>query len=221
MGFVDILVIIVLILGGITGAKNGFFKQTVVLVGTIICFLLAWFLKNPIANFMSYNFPFFSFDGLESLNIVFYQLTAFLVLLALFAAVLVVLTKITGVFEKILKFTIILGIPSKILGFIVGLIETYIIVFAILFFAKQPIFNQEIFEDSKLTPVIVNSSPGLSNIVSNMNESLKDIFIIAKDYEDNHDKNSTNKQIIDSLLKHKVIDKDYVDKLVKKGKIKY
>ena len=221
MGFVDILVIIVLILGGITGAKNGFFKQTVVLVGTIICFLLAWFLKNPIANFMSYNFPFFSFNGLESLNIVFYQLTAFLVLLALFAAVLVVLTKITGVFEKILKFTIILGIPSKILGFIVGLIETYIIVFAILFFAKQPIFNQEIFEDSKLTPVIVNSSPGLSNIVSNMNESLKDIFIITKDYEDNHDKNSTNKQIIDSLLKHKVIDKDYVDKLVKKGKIKY
>ena len=221
MGFVDILVIIVLILGGITGAKNGFFKQTVVLVGTIICFLLAWFLKNPIANFMSYNFPFFSFNGLESLNIVFYQLTAFLVLLALFAAVLVVLTKITGVFEKILKFTIILGIPSKILGFIVGLIETYIIVFAILFFAKQPIFNQEIFEDSKLTPVIVNSSPGLSNIVSNMNESLKDIFIITKDYENNHDKNSTNKQIIDSLLKHKVIDKDYVDKLVKKGKIKY
>ena len=221
MGFVDILVIIVLILGGITGAKNGFFKQTVVLVGTIICFLLAWFLKNPIANFMSYNFPFFSFNGLESLNIVFYQLTAFLVLLALFAAVLVVLTKITGVFEKILKFTIILGIPSKILGFIVGLIETYIIVFAILFFAKQPIFNQEVFEDSKLTPVIVNSSPGLSNIVSNMNESLKDIFIITKDYEDNHDKNSTNKQIIDSLLKHKVIDKDYVDKLVKKGKIKY
>lgn len=221
MGFVDILVIIVLIFGGITGAKNGFFKQTVVLVGTIICFLLAWFLKNPIANFMSYNFPFFSFNGLESLNIVFYQLTAFLVLLALFAAVLVVLTKITGVFEKILKFTIILGIPSKILGFIVGLIETYIIVFAILFFAKQPIFNQEIFEDSKLTPVIVNSSPGLSNIVSNMNESLKDIFIITKDYENNHDKNSTNKQIIDSLLKHKVIDKDYVDKLVKKGKIKY
>ncbi len=221
MGFVDILVIIVLILGGITGAKNGFFKQTVVLVGTIICFLLAWFLKNPIANFMSYNFPFFSFSGLESLNIVFYQLTAFLVLLALFAAVLVVLTKITGVFEKILKFTIILGIPSKILGFIVGLIETYIIVFAILFFAKQPIFNQEIFEDSKLTPVIVNSSPGLSNIVSNMNESLKDIFIITKDYENNHDKNSTNKQIIDSLLKHKVIDKDCVDKLVKKGKIKY
>ena len=221
MGFVDILVIIVLVFGGITGAHNGFFKQTVVLVGTIICFLLAWFLKNPIADFLSFNLPFFSFNGLSSLNIVFYQLTAFLALLALFSSILIVLIKITGGFEKILKFTIILGIPSKILGFIVGLIETYIIVFAVLFFVKQPIFSQELIEESKLAPVIVNSSPGLSNIVSDMNQSLKDILIITKNYEDNHDKNSTNKQIIDSLLKHKVITKEYIDKLVKNGKIKY
>lgn len=221
MNFVDILIILVLISGGIAGAHNGFFKQSVVLVGTIICFLLAWFLKNPIADFLSFNLPFFSFNGLKSLNIVFYQLTAFLVLLALFSAVLIVLIKITGIFEKILKFTIVLGIPSKILGFIVGLIETYIIVFAILFFAKQPIFNQELIEESKIAPVIVNSSPGLSNVVSNMNESLKDIFIITKDYEDNKDKDKTNKQVVESLLRHNVINQNYIDKLQKQGKISY
>ena len=221
MGFVDILIIFVLISGGIAGAHNGFFKQTVVLIGTIVCFLLAWFLKNPIADFLSFNLPFFSFDGLSSLNIVFYQLAAFLALLALFTSVLIVLIKITGIFEKILKLTIILGIPSKILGFIVGLIETYIIVFAVLFFVKQPIFSQELIEESKLAPVIINSSPGLSNIVSDMNESLKDILVITKNYEDNHDKDNTNKQIIDSLLKHKVVTKDYIDKIKKQGKIKY
>lgn len=221
MNFVDILVIFVLISGGITGAHNGFFKQSVVLIGTIICFILAWMLKNPIANFLSFNLPFFDFNGLKSLNIVFYQLISFLILLALFSAVLIVLIKITGIFEKILKFTIVLGIPSKILGFFVGLIETYIIVFAVLFFAKQPIFNQELFEESTLTPVIVNSSPGLSNIVGNMNDSLKDIYTITKNYEENKDKNKTNTDIIDSLLKHNVIDKEYIDKLENKGKIDY
>ncbi len=220
MNFVDVLLIIVLLSGGLAGAHNGFFKQSVVLVGTIICFILAWIFKNPIADFLSFNLPFFSFNGLKSLNILFYQLAAFLSLLLLFSAVLIVLIKITGIFEKILKMTIILGIPSKILGFIVGLIETYIIIFAVLFFAKQPIFNQELFEDSTLTPIIVNSSPGLSNIVGNMNDSLKDIYIITKDYDDT-DKEKTNKEIIDSLLKHKVINKNYIDKLEKKGKIKY
>lgn len=221
MNFVDILLLIVLLSGGLAGAHNGFFKQSVVLIGTIICFILAWVLKNPIADFLSFNLPFFSFNGLRSLNILFYQLGAFLALLMLLTAILVVLIKITGVFEKILKMTIILGIPSKILGFVVGLVETYIVIFAVLFFAKQPIFNQELLEESTLTPVIVNSSPGLSNIVSNVNDSLKDIYVINKNYENNKDKDKTNKEIIDSLLKHKVITEDYIDKLEKKGKIKY
>lgn len=221
MGFLDIVIIIVLISGGFAGAKNGFFRQTVVLIGTIICFILAWLFKNPIANFLSFNLPFFEFNGLKALNIVFYQLAAFLLLLILFTAVLVVLVKITGIFEKILKLTIVLGIPSKILGFIVGVIEAYIIIFAVLFFAKQPIFNQELIEESKLSPIIVNSSPGLSNIVSNMNESLKDIYTITKEYENEKNVENTNKEIIDSLLKHKVINEDYIDKLEKKGKIKY
>ena len=98
MNFIDILVIIVLVSGGIAGAYNGFFKQSVILVGTIVCFILAWVLKNPIADFLSFNLPFFSFNGLKSLNIVFYQLAAFLGLLAIFVSILIVLIKITGIF---------------------------------------------------------------------------------------------------------------------------
>lgn len=221
MAFLDILILIVLLSGGIVGAQNGFFKQTVVLVGTIACFIFAWVFKDFIANFLSFNFPFFKFSGLVSLNILLYQLIAFVILFSFCAAVVIVLVKITGIFEKILKMTVVLGIPSKILGFIVGLVEAYVIVFVVLFFVKQPIFNQELVEESKITPVIVNSSPGLSNIVSDMNKSLKEIYVINKDYEDNKNPDVTNKAIIDSLLKHKVINEKYVDKLVKKGKIVY
>lgn len=225
MNIVDVVIIMGLLLGGVTGAKNGFFRQSVVLIGTILCFILAWVFKNPIANFLSFTLPFFNFagpfEGLTSLNIVMYQLIAFLLLLSLFSALLAIIIKATGVFEKILNFTIILGIPSKILGFIVGMIEAYVIIFAVLFFVNQPAVNLEIVKESTFSPKIVNSSPGLSNIVGNMNDAVNDIYDITKDYNINQNTNSFNKKVINSLLEHKVIDKDYLDKLVSKGKINY
>lgn len=225
MNIVDVVIIMGLLLGGVTGAKNGFFRQSVVLIGTILCFILAWVFKNPIANFLSFTLPFFNFagpfEGLTSLNIVMYQLIAFLLLLSLFSAILAIIIKATGVFEKILNFTIILGIPSKILGFIVGVIEAYVIVFVVLFFVNQPAVNLEIVKESTFSPKIVNSSPGLSNIVGNMNDAVNDIYDITKDYNINQNTNSFNKKVINSLLEHKVIDRDYLDKLVSKGKINY
>lgn len=225
MNIVDVVIIMGLLLGGVTGAKNGFFKQSVVLVGTILCFVLAWIFKDFIANFLSYTLPFFNFagpfEGLTSLNIVMYQLIAFMLLLFLFTAVLVVIIRMTGVFEKILKMTIILGIPSKILGFVVGIIEAYVILFAILFFFNQPAFNLEIVDESNLAPKIVNSSPGLSNIVGNMNDAVNDIYDITKSYHVNQNVNSFNRKVINTLLEHEVIDMEYVNKLVSKGKINY
>lgn len=225
MNVIDIIIILCLISAGISGSVNGFFKQSVVLIGTIIAFILSWVFKNPIADFLSYNLPFFSFlgpfEGLTSLNIILYQLIAFMVLLCLFFSVLIILIRITGIFEKVLKMTIFLGIPSKILGFVVGIIEGYIIIFAVLFFLNQPTFNIKVFNDSALVNPIVNSSPGLSNIVGNMNDSIKDVYYITKDYEVNKNVSKTNKQITNSLLKHKVINEEYLNKLREKNKINY
>lgn len=161
------------------------------------------------------------FEGLTSLNIVMYQLIAFMLLLCLFSSLLVIVIKFTGVFEKILNMTIILGIPSKILGFIVGLLEAYVILFAILFFFNQPAFNLKIMNESNMAPKIVNSSPVLSNIVGDMNDAINDIYDITKTYNKNQNKAVFNKRVVDSLLKHEVIDNDYLNKLRQKGKINY
>ena len=222
MKIIDIIILMIILSVAITGGKNGFFKQTVILVGTILSFLLAYLFKDPIANFLSYNLPFFKFkgsiEGLTSLNIVMYQLIAFLLIFVFLIAVVVVLVKITNVFEKILKFTVVLGIPSKILGFIVGILEGYVIVFCALFFLKQPAFNLKILEDSNLAPIIVNSSPILSNVVSKTNDAIDDIYKLVKDYNEN-EKDETNEQIIDILLDYKIINQDYLNKLDEKGKI--
>lgn len=225
MNIIDIIIVVFLLFGGATGASNGFIKQSVVLIGTILCFVLSWYFKDIIANFLSYNLPFFNFagdfEGLTSLNIVLYQLIAFLLLMILFTSVLSILIKVSGVIEKFLNFTIILGIPSKILGFVVGVIEAYVILFVVLFFLYQPVFNIGIINDSKLAPEIVNSSLVLSNVVGDMNDSIKDIYELQKDYSKNKNAKTYNKRVIDILLKHDVIDMEYVQKLKDKGKINY
>ena len=198
MGMFDYIIILVLLFGGAAGARNGFFKQSVVLLGTILCFILAWVLKNPIANFLSFTLPFWNFagplEGLTSLNIVLYQLISFVFLLMLF---------------------------STILAIVVGVIEAYVIVFVILFFLNQPVLDNELVNDSKLRPIILNSSPVLSNIVSDMNEAITDIYDVNKTYSKNKDKNQFNKEVVNILIENNVIDKDYVKKLEQKGKIKY
>ena len=79
MEIVDILILLVILSFGLTGASNGFFKQTVLTVGTILVFVLSYKLKDYIANFLSYRFPFFNFsgpfEGLSTVNIILYQMS--------------------------------------------------------------------------------------------------------------------------------------------------
>lgn len=225
MNIIDVVIIFGLILGGMAGARNGVFKQTTLLIGTILCFVLSWLLKDFIANFLSYTLPFFNFagpfKGLTSLNIVMYQLIAFMILMALFTSVLVVLLKITDGFEKFLKFTVLLGIPSKILGFIVGVLEAYVILFAILFFVNQPAFNFGVVNESHFKDPILTSSPGLSNMVGDMNDAINDIYYITKDYHYSNNSNTFNRRVVNSLLEHNVIDEEYLNELRTRGKIDY
>lgn len=223
MQIVDILIILVILSFGVTGLKNGFFKQTVLTIGTILVFVLSYKFKDYIANFLSYHLPFFNFtgpfEGLTTINIILYQMISFIFVFLLLTSVLVVLLKVTGVFEKILKFTIVLGIPSKILGFIVGLIEGYVVVFIALFFLSQPAVNINIINESKLKPVILNSSPVLSKVVKNTNDTVKELYVLVKDYTKTQDKDSFNKNSIDIMLKNKVITVSYVEELIERNKL--
>ena len=155
MNIVDALIILIILASGVAGFKRGVLKQTVSTVGFIIVVVLAFYLKNPIAEFLSLHFPFFKFSGsfanVTSLNIILYQIISFILVVLLLEVVLGILIRITGIIEKILKYTIILGIPSKILGFVVGIVEGFIITFLLLFFFRQPQFKLDIFEGSKLT----------------------------------------------------------------------
>lgn len=225
MNIVDAIIILLVLAFGAAGFKRGVFKQLVTTVGFVLVVVLAFYLKNPIAEFLSLYLPFFTFGGdfanVTSLNIILYQIISFIVVVVILQSILNILIKITGIIEKILKFTIILGIPSKILGFIVGIVEGFIIVFLALFFLRQPGFNLKIMEDSKLTDPILKSTPLLSQVAGGMVNTFNDLYELGNDYyEQEMDENTLNLKSIDVMLEHKIITPKYVSKLVDAKKIK-
>jgi len=225
MNIVDAIIILLVLACGVVGFKRGVLKQLVSTVGFVIVVVVAFYLKNPIAEFLSLNLPFFSFGDTvvngASFNIILYQLISFILVVIVLESILSILIRVTGIIEKILKFTIILGIPSKILGFIVGIIEGFIIAFLVLFFLRQPGFNLKIFEGSKLTDPILKSTPILSQVAGNFVDTFNDLYELGNDYyEKELDENTLNLNSIDVMLEHKIITPDYVSKLVDANKIK-
>lgn len=223
MGIVDILIIIFILSFGILGSKRGFFKQTVTTVGSILVFVLAYYFKDGVANFLTFNLPFFNFKGeilgLTSLNIIMYQLIAFLLMVLIFSGILAVIIKITGIFEKILRLTIVLGIPSKILGFILGLVEGYVITYIILFILMLPILKIDIINTSSFARPILKSSPVISNIVGTTKDTCLSIYDLVNDYSKDKDKDKFNKEAIRIMLSNNMITKSYVEELINKGKL--
>lgn len=223
MNVIDVVVVLMILCAGVVGFKRGVFKQLVMTVGLLLVYILAFKLKDPLANWLSLNLPFFNFagifEGATSLNIILYQTIAFLIMFSLLMIVFRVILSITGFLEKVLKFTIILAIPSKILGFIVGLIEGYIIMFVVLFILSQPFLKIDVVEQSKFREPILNSSPILSNITSSTNDAIKDIYNLQKNFIDNKNTKYFNEEVVRILLRYDIVSKDYINKLIDKGKI--
>lgn len=224
MSIIDILILLIILLYGIIGMKRGIFKELVITVGWILVFIIAFKLKDPLAEWFSLNLPFFNFGGafkdVTVINVVMYQVLAFFIMYSLLMVVFNVVLYFTGVFEKLLNITIILGIPSKILGFFAGLVEGYVIVFVAIFILSQPFLNIEFFNESKLTTPILTYTPVLGNTVSNVYDSIVEIYDLRQEYSSNSRKDEFNRESVEIMLKDNMVQVDYIEKLVSCGKLK-
>ncbi len=220
MNIVDLIIIVSIVLGAIMGFIRGFFKQTVIFLGTILVVVLAFILKNPLSLIMYQNLPFFKLWGLTSLNILMYEVLAFLIAVAILSLVLGIVISITGIIEKVLKATVILALPSKLLGMVVGVIQSIVILYVILFVVSLPILRIPFVNDSKYAQLILNKTPIISSItndvVNSFNEISKDIVYAGKDMKDAKE---TNTRIVEVLLKNKVTTTDSIKLLADNKKI--
>lgn len=225
MNIVDLIIILLIAFGAFMGFKRGFTRSLVSALGTIVIVILAFFLKNPVSVLLYEHLPFFEFGGLIKgitvLNIALYELLAFVICLAILGIALKVLMLVTTIFEKLLSITIILGIPSKILGAIIGVLQWFIICFIGIYVLSMPMIGIKEIESSKLAPSILKSTPIFSSIIEDTTKVVEEFAALKDKYEDNNiNTNDFNKETLDLFLKYDVVTVDSVDKLVSSNKIK-
>ena len=213
---VDAIIILFLLAGAVLGFKRGAIQTLATLIGTILILIIAYYLKNPLSVFLYTYLPFFKlggiFNGITVINILIYEAIAFLIVLGVLSVLLSVILKITGILSKIVDHSIILTLPSKLIGIAVGFLEAYVFLFVLLFIFSQFSFSNTVLKDSKYTNIILSKTPfttGFKNSYNAFNE-IRDL---------GNNSNNKDYEALNTLLKYDIITTDNAHKLVDNGKI--
>lgn len=225
MNIFDIAIILILIMFGLVGFKKGAIKEAVSLIGIVLVFFIAFSLKGYVGNFLCKYLPFFQFSGslkgMVTINILIYQLIAFLIIYSILFSIYTIILKVSGIFQKLVNMTIILLLPSKIIGFLIALIEGYIITFIVLLVLLIPFKDNTLFNESNLVNKIVYESPIISKSTSNISNSIDEIYILTDEVANEKiSTNDANLKILDVMLKYKVVTPKTVEQLVVLDKLK-
>lgn len=220
---VDIVILLLIGLGAVIGFKHGAVRRLTTFIGTLVIAIIAFKFKNNLSVLMYENLPFFRFGGLikgvEVLNILLYEILAFIIIFLALMLILRILIVISGLVEKILKMTIFLSIPSKILGIFVGALEWYVYLFLILVVISIPMFNLKPYiDDSKLATFMLEDTPILSPLAQTTTDTYTEVYNILKNSK-KEDNIEVNDKIVKILVKNKIVTKDSIEKLVNRGKI--
>lgn len=223
MDITILIILILLIIGGIVGYKRGATRELISLVGIFLVLILSFILKNPVSVFFYKHLPFFNFGGslkgITVVNILFYEFLAFLVVFGLFYLLFRLLILFSNMFEDLLKTTILLGIPSKVIGAVLGVIEVYVYIFLIIVVLKSPLFNSKVVQDSYVCNQILKT-PILSKVSDKSLRVYDQIMDLRDEYKDSDDRTEFNQKALDIMIENKIITKDNAQILIDKGKLK-
>lgn len=210
INILDIAIILILIMSAIVGFKRGAIKEIVSLVGIIIVFIVAFSFKGVLGNVLCKWLPFFYFagnlEGVTVLNILLYQLIAFLIIYSLLFSVYMIVMKISGVVQKLVHMTVILWLPSKIIGAVVAFITGYVMVFVVLLALLIPLKDTDMFKESKFANYIVYDTPILAGSADNISRSINEVYTLGEELSKGDiSKNEANLETMDILLKYKIV----------------
>ncbi len=225
VNIIDIGIILILIASAIAGWKRGVIKEGVSFVGIVLVFVIAYAFKENLGNVLCKYLPFFDFGGnlkgIVSLNILFYQVLAFFIIYSVLFGIYQLILKISGLLQKIVNFTIILALPSKLGGALISVIKSYIVIFAVLLVLLVPFKNAEIIAGSAFIEKIVNNTPILSSYTKDITNTISDTYSLVDDLTNEKlTVNEANIELIDAMLKYDVVSKKTVEQLVVLDKLK-
>ena len=222
---VDSILILFLLLGAVLGFKKGAIKSLVALIGTIVVVVVAYYLKNPVAELLLDYCPFLKFGGawtgLVTLNILLYEAIAYLLVFVVLSSILSLLIKVSGILETILKMTIILGIPSKIIGAVLGFLEALVFSFIVLFILLQFNATSKMVSDSTLARSIIDKTPIIGHMVNDTYKAIQDINKLQDKYKNDNNKDAYNAEILTIMLKYEVVTPEVTQKLINNKKLDF
>lgn len=225
MTIVDAILILFLLLGAVLGFKKGAIKSLVVLIGTILVVVISYYLKNPIAELLLDYCPFIKFGGawtgLVTLNILLYEALAYVLVFVVLSSILSLFIKVSGILETVLKMTIILGIPSKIIGAVLGFLEAVVFSFIVLFVLLQFNGTSKMVSDSSLAISIIDKTPFIGHMVDDTYKAIKDINKLQDKYKNDNNKDAYNAEILTIMLKYKVVTPELTQKLIADKKLNF
>ena len=224
MNILDIGIILILLMFFIVGFKQGVIRELLSFVGIILVFYIAFALRDIVGNIFCLTLPFFDFKGsiagMSAINLLLYNALAFILIFAILLGLYELILKLSKVLQKIVNLTIILWLPSKILGGVVGLLKGYIVLFIILVVLIIPFGTTDVYENSNFTSKIVFNTPVLSNSIGSITKSTREVYsLVSKVGNKEISGNEANLETIDILLEHDIVKKDTIEKLIEKNKL--
>lgn len=221
MNIIDYILIIILLLHVVKGFKNGLLPSLVNFVGMLLVFIIAFYVKTPISIYLYENLPFLSFGGIfkgiVAINILFYEAIAYFLAILLLGIIFGIVKRLSKIIEKILKLTILLNLPSKIVGAIIGLAEGVLYSFLLLYIASVVNTLAPYVKESKYASIILNKTPIISSVTSDLVSSGNEIYNSILKNENNT--NKANLESIDILLKYDILSYDSANKLINDKKL--
>lgn len=225
MTIIDSVLILCLLCGAVLGFKKGAIKSLVALIGTLALVVISYYLKNPIAEVLFHYCPFFSFagqwEGLVTLNLLLYESIAYLLVFVVLSSVVSLAVKASGILEKILNATIILGIPSKIIGAVLGFLEALVFSFIVLFVLLQFNVTSPMVSESSLANSILDKTPIIGMMVNDTYKAIQDINKLQDKYKDATNKDAYNGEILTIMLRYEVVTPEVTQKLIDEKKLNF
>ena len=220
----DVGIILLLIMFLIVGFKNGVIREAFSLIGIIAVFILSFVFKGLLGNLMCIILPFFKLSGIiegfSVINILIYQIIAFMLVFAILLTIYEIFLKISKFIQKLVNLTIILILPSKLLGAVVSLIKGVTVLFAVFIVLMIPLKNSELFTGSTMVNQILYKTPILSQSSNNFINTVEEIYNLAEKVSNKEiSTNDANLELLDMMLKHKIVNKSTVESLVKLHKL--
>ena len=221
MNIVDYGILLVVILFAFKGFKQGLLPTIVNFVGVFLIFVIAFYIKSPISHLLYENLPFISFGGIFKgvigINILFYEIMAYGIAIIILGILFSIVKRISVIVQKILNMTILLNLPSKIIGAIIGALEG--VLFSILLIYIGSILNSttNYVKNSKYSSIILEKTPIINNVTRDLTYSYNEIYDTVINNENNT--NKANLETIDILMNYNILSYESAKKLYNDNKL--